>query len=149
MNGQTSCIYIITAVGTSAIWYPVLLLLPTHRKAILPGGFLEFPVLGTLLFLGIAGLSVALCWRRKIVNAEGWINVVLGVSLPYVGAIIFFALVSLAMAGSRGNFGEFFVLPFWGLLYSLAGFYVIIPYGIACQYILRWAGRYNQQADRT
>jgi len=149
MSKRVSWLYISAALATSVAWYPVLLLLPQHRKAIVPGGFLEFSIGGIFLFLGIAGLCVALCWRNKISKAEGWTNVALGASLPYVGAFIFCVLVSLAMAGKRGNFGEFIVLPFWGILYSLAGFYVIVPYGIACQYIMRWAGRYNQQADRT
>lgn len=106
-----------------------------------PGAVLGLPLLSILTFLSIAGVMLAILFRRFIVAAEGWANLIAGAVLPYVGCLFFTFLLSIVNGVRTGDFGEVFVLPVWGLLYSLAGFYLIVPYGIACQYAMRAAGR--------
>jgi hypothetical protein len=145
--------FIIVALLLSALWYPILLMIPTHRDFIWSellnpkgAGLTHFEI---VFLLCVAGLTVALIFRRKIILASGWGNVLLGCVLPYVATALFLVLLSAYASLLTGYFRDFFVLIFWGMLYTLFWLPLIGVIGIGMQFALRWAGRHNNSFNRT
>jgi hypothetical protein len=93
--------------------------------------------------LVLTSLIVAGAFRRWIGSAESFAqHLTRAAVIPYVGCLIYLTLWNLwAMSrdlrrGGGVNLHDSLVLYPWGLAYTLAACFVIVPYGLLCQYVM-------------
>lgn len=131
--------YLLSSILLSAGWYPLLLLLKFHRIALV--GALAVPSYLMFILIVVTGVFVSTLFYQRIRNAKRFENLILGAVLPYIGALIFLFLSGLISAFYQGGFNTLVAVMVYGMVFSFVGFYLIIPYGIVCQYLLQYAGR--------
>jgi hypothetical protein len=136
--------FALAAVALSALWFPILLLLPRHRDYIVGLGYPPWLFSADiLLFLCVAGLSVALTFRRAIVCADRVRSIVLGIVLPYLCAFLFMLMHmgyrTLAVPGS--DYRATPAIMYQAIEQTFLQFPIVALVGIGIQFALRRAGR--------
>ena len=130
--------YYAVAVIVSLLWWPLLQLAPNMRRILGGPGVLEVGTVVQLLLFAAAGLVTAFLFRRAISTARGVRSVVLGIVLPFVAAEAF--CISLVIYHSVIGTSDVWHAVFWGPVMAVGAFYVVIPLGIATQYIMQRVG---------
>ena len=133
-------LYLFAAVGLNVLWYFVLLIPPNMRKTL--GSALELNFLEAMVLLQFGGLLTAVVFRRWIISARGWGNLLRGMILPFIAgytfiiAMLFYKSVAVGLGG--GDIGTSLVYGPW---FMLTAWYVVFPMGLLCQFVMKWAGR--------
>ena len=124
-------------------WLAALLLVPTTRDVLIGNRDNYNSIALNALLLVLTGLIVAWVFRRFITSARSWKGDLLrAVVLPYAGCLIYLTLLILTswaegLLAGRGFHWHLLALYYWGFLFALAAFLVVIPYGLLCQYVMR------------
>jgi len=142
---MTTYRYYSAAVILSALWIPVLrVFLLTQR----------LPWSAMPLFV-VAGVITAGLYRKLVVGAEGFANIMYGATIPFIAAEIFAMIcvvagfVASALPSSRPSDPFMSVLLiFFVPLAALKAAYVVVPFGILVQFLMRWAGSEPRQEVR-
>ena len=133
--------YFVTSALLGAGWF-VVLLIPTWTRQWFLG---DRRLIGWhIAILALASMLVAWIFRSYIGGADGAReHLKRALLLPYVGCLIYLALwnaLSLIRAIAHGwspEFHDMLVLFPWGLGSALAACFVVIPYGLLCQTVMR------------
>jgi hypothetical protein len=135
--------YLVTAAFLGAGWFVVLLIPTWTRQWLLED---RGSIVGHVAALALASMLVAWIFRHYIGGADGLgQNLKRALLLPYVGCLIYLALwnaLTLARAVAHGwspEVHDMLVLFPWGLGSALAAFFVVIPYGLLCQVLMKAA----------
>lgn len=127
-----------TAAVLGVGWYLVLLIPGVTREWLLGD------VPQNLVCLVIASVFVAVACRRFIGEADSLgADVVRAIALPYLGAVVFLSLTAAilwrrsVMIGGLANLHDTVSLYVMGLVATTLSFYVVVPYGLLCQYVMR------------
>jgi hypothetical protein len=137
--------YYAVAAVVSLLWWVLLQLAPNMREILGGPGVLEVSSAVQLALFAAAGLVTAFLFRRAISKACGARSVVLGVALPFVAAEAFCVL--LVTYHSVIGTSDTWHAVIWGPIMAAGAFYVVIPLGVATQYIMQWvATRYSSTA---
>jgi hypothetical protein len=128
-----------TAAAALGIGWFVVLLLPTVTREWLLGD--TFQNLGCLV---VASVIVALMCRKFIRSADTFGNHLLRAAVvPYVGCFVYLSLwVGLLwtrsfLYGGLANVHDTLSLYVMGLTAAAVSFFVVIPYGLLCQYVMK------------
>lgn len=141
--------YVAVAALLGAGWFLVLLVPPVTREWLLAGRNQA----GLHVSLLVAS-SVAVAWlfRGIIARAETWrAHLVRAATIPLAGCVIYLTLWnvwSLSRDAWRGyglNLHDALVLYVWGLGSAVAAWYVMIPYGLLCQYVMNRKGQWSRR----
>ena len=96
-----------------------------------------------LTMLVIAGVVIAHLFRGFILSADGFTDRLLrSVVLPLVGCVVYLSLVvaywwaQYFLFGGLTNMHDSLSVLINGLLATILGFYVVVPYGMICQIAL-------------
>jgi len=130
--------YFLTAGALGLGWFVVLLIPSTTREWLLENAFQN------LLYLIIASILTALVGRKYINRAETfWGYVARAALMPYLGCILFLTIWNLIfwfetlIFGGLANAHDTFSLYYMGLISVTVSLYVVIPYGLFCQYTMQ------------
>jgi hypothetical protein len=130
--------YCAAAAALGIGWF-VVLLLPTVTREWLLGD--TFQNLGCLV---VASVIVALMCRKFIRSADTFGNHLLRAAVvPYVGCFVYLSLwVGLLwtrsfLYGGLANVHDTLSLYVMGLTAAAVSFFVVIPYGLLCQYVMK------------
>ena len=129
--------YYTVALVVSLLWWPLLQLAPNMRRILGGPGVLEVGTVVQLIMFAATGLTTASLFRRAISNSRGVRSVMLGVVLPFVSTELFCIL--LVIYHSVIGTSDIWHSIIWGPVMAVGAFYVVIPLGIATQYIMQWA----------
>jgi hypothetical protein len=128
------------AASLGAGWFIVLLVPPVTREWLLDDR------VQNLSLLVIASVLTALIGRKYIKSAQSFgSHFVRAAVLPYCGCILFLSLIAghmwlrTLLFGGLANLHDTLSLYTMGLTAALVSFYVVIPYGLVCQYTMKWA----------
>lgn len=142
MNTALPQKYYVTAILLSLGWFPVLLIPSNTREWLLAGP----PVWLHLLLLAAAGLLLSHLLSGFILRADGLgARVIRGIVLPLCGCFFYLCLHIAVSWGRQLLFGglvnlhDSMSLLVYGMLFTAFSFYVVVPYGVACQYLMEWA----------
>lgn len=128
----------------SAGWYAVLLLPSVTRDWLLGGGSIAMHV-ALLIFSGVLVsrllrgfiLSAASfgqrLWRASVVPVAG--------SATYLLLMIASLWMRQVLGGGLMNAHDSLALFVQGITATLLSFYIVVPYGLVCQYVMEWAGQ--------
>lgn len=129
--------YCSTAGALGIGWFVVLLLPGTTREWLLAATWRN---LGCLV---VASVLVAVACRRFIAQAETLgDHLVRAVVIPYLGCVVFLSLAAALMwaptvlYGGLANLHDTVSLYVMGLTATTFSFYVVVPYGLFCQYVM-------------
>ena len=93
--------------------------------------------------LVLAGVAIAGIFRQYIISSDGlWDQIVRAAILPIIGSFLYLVLlvttwwIKQFTVGGLTNLHDSLSAIFFGLLTTLFSFYVVIPYGMFCQYVL-------------
>ena len=130
--------YFLTAGALGLGWFVVLLIPSITRN------WLADNTLLNLVFLIIASVLIARLGRKYIGRAETFGGHFWRAALlPYLGTIIFLTLWNVQIWGKTVLFGglanlhDTFSLYYMGLISVTVSLYVVIPYGLFCQYTMQ------------
>jgi hypothetical protein len=130
--------YSITAGLLGLGWFVVLLIPSITRNWLADNTFLN------MVYLIAASVLIARLGRKYIGRAETFGgHLVRATLLPYLGAFIFLTIWNLQIWGKTLLFGglanvhDTFSLYYMGLIAVTVSLYVVIPYGLFCQYIMQ------------
>jgi hypothetical protein len=130
--------YFLTAGALGLGWFVVLLIPSMTRQWLVEDVFLN------IVFLIIASVLVAILSRKYISRSESMGgNFIRAMLLPYLGTILFLTMWNLVSWGKTWLFGglanlhDTFSLYYMGLISVTVSLYVVIPYGIFCQYTMQ------------
>jgi len=124
-------------------WFPVLLV-PRWTRDWLLGerGLLPW----NLAFLALTSVIVAGAFRGAIERASGLAgHLRRAVLLPLAGCVIYltiwdlYAWIRQLVFGGLMSGYETLILYLWGLASTLAACFVVVPYGLLCQYVMKGA----------
>ncbi len=134
--------YIITAALLGAGWFLVLLIPGTTRGWLLGGPGSSF------ILLVVTAVLIATVFRRYILRAETFgQRLARAFVLSYVGTIVFLVLtvtwiwIEDLLFGGLANLHDSLAILYIGTLIALLYMPVVLPYGLACQYILERAAK--------
>ena len=129
--------YCSTAAALGCGWFLVLLIPRMTRDWLLANGLRN---LGCLV---VASVIVAVACRGFIARADTWgAHLVRAIVLPYVGCILFLSLFAAMLwaqsilYGGLANLHDTVSLYVMGLTATTVSFFVVIPYGLLCQYVM-------------
>lgn len=129
--------YCSAAAALGAGWFLVLLIPGMTRE------FLLGNVLQNLVCLIVASVIVAIACREFIDRAETWgAHLVRATVIPYFGCVIFLSLYAAMLwarsllYGGLANLHDTVSLYVMGLIAATLSFFVVIPYGLLCQYVM-------------
>jgi hypothetical protein len=131
--------YCSTAAVLGLGWFVVLLVPGMTRDWLLA------KVPQNVVCLALASVIVAVLCRRFIERADTpWENVIRATVIPYLGCFVFLTL-SAAMLwmrsllyGGLANLHDTVSLYVMGMAAAAISFFVVIPYGLFCQYVMHW-----------
>jgi hypothetical protein len=134
--------YVITAALLGLGWYAVLLVPPWTRDWLRQDrNWTGIPLNGALLM--VTSVVVAWAFRRFIAGAQDFRQHLLRAAvMPYAGCVVYLTLwnavawTSDLSHGVRGSVHDSLVIYPWGLAYALIACFVVVPYGLACQYAM-------------
>jgi uncharacterized membrane protein YhdT len=129
--------YCATAAGLGAGWF-VALLIPGMTR-----GWLLADTWQNLACLVVASVLVAVSCRRFIGRAESFSDhLVRAAVMPYLGCLVFLTLwAALLWArtlvfGGLANLHDTLSLYVMGLMAVTLACFVVVPYGLFCQYVM-------------
>jgi hypothetical protein len=129
--------YCATAGGLGVGWFAVLLLPSVTR------GWLLASPWQNLACLVVASVLVAVVCRRFIGRATTpGEHLLRAIVLPYLGCLVFLSLVAgvlwtrTILAGGLANLHDTASLYAMGMTAAAVSFFVVIPYGLLCQYVI-------------
>jgi hypothetical protein len=147
-------LYVATAALCGGAWF-VLLQIPPHIKAYFATPSIWNFYLRSvelLVILIIASVAVSLMFRKWIVKSTTGVQILLGIFLPFIGAVIFTLLV-IIVGAITGRFlnqthprgmGELLFwclrIPFYAIVSAAFAFYIVIPVGLIFQFVLNSIG---------
>jgi len=118
-------------------WFAVLFIPGAAREWLLSDAWLN------LLALAATSMLVAVAARRFIVRAETFAgHLTRAIVLPYTGCVLFLSLWAAGMwlhtllSGGLANLHDTLSLYAMGMTIAAASFFVVVPYGLICQYVL-------------
>ncbi|MGH8016615.1 MAG: hypothetical protein ACREBV_10515, partial [Candidatus Zixiibacteriota bacterium] len=130
--------YLLTAAVLGLGWFVVLFIPSMTRNWLIENTFLN------IVFLVIASVLIARLGRRYIGRAESFGgHLVRATLLPYLGTFIFLTIWNIQIWGKTLLFGglanlhDSFSLYYMGLIAVTVSLYVVIPYGLFCQYTMQ------------
>jgi hypothetical protein len=133
---------VLTACALGAGWFVVLLIPGLTRGWLLADPWLNLGCLAT------ASACVAVAWRRFIADADTLgAHLVRAVVIPYGGCLVFLTLLAAVFWGRALLDGEPMTVHDTASLYvsgvsaAAVSFFVVIPYGLLCQYVMSAASR--------
>jgi hypothetical protein len=134
--------YCLTAGSLGLGWF-VALLIPGVTR-----GWLLANVWQNLGCLVLASVCVALMCRTHIGNAVTlWDHLVRAAVIPYLGCLVFLTLSAALLwgrsllHGGLANLHDTVSLYAMGMTAAAVSFFVVIPYGLLCQYVMHAASR--------
>jgi hypothetical protein len=134
-------VYAFTAAALGAGWFLVLLVPPATRE------WLVANIAQNLACLMVASVVVAVACRRYILGAGSRSGHALrAVALPYLGCLVFLTLTAAVLwtrslvQGGLANVHDTLSLYAMGLTATTTSLYVVVPYGLLCQYAMSWVG---------
>ena len=131
--------YYLVAALLGGGWELVLLIPGTTREWLLMRPYLH------LVLLAIASIIVAHLFRRIILGADGLVaRIRCGALIPFAGSCIY---LLLSVAVNWDNLHDSISVVVMGLLTTALSFYIVIPYGIFCQYALQWVVWRSESRD--
>ena len=126
-----------TAAVLGAGWFPVLLIPRISREWLLAD------VLQNLVCLVAASIIVASACRRFILRSDTLSDhLVRATVMPYLGCVVFLSLTAgilwarSILSGGLANLHDTVSLYVMGLTATTVSLFVVIPYGLLCQYVL-------------
>ena len=129
--------YCATAGALGVGWFGVLLVPRLTREWLLAD------VPQNLACLVVASVVVAVVCRRYIDRADTLgDHLVRAVVIPYLGCIVFLSLAAALLwmrrflHGGLANLHDTVSLYVMGLTATTLSFFVVIPYGLLCQYVM-------------
>jgi hypothetical protein len=129
--------YCSTAAALGGGWFLVLLIPRITREWLLAN------VLQNLACLVVASVIVAVACRGFIDRADTWgAHLVRAMVIPYFGCIIFLSLSAAILwarsilYGGLANLHDTVSLYVMGLTATTVSLFVVIPYGLLCQYVM-------------
>ncbi len=129
--------YCSTAGALGVGWFVVLLLSGITREWLLSN------IWQNLACLVVASILVALVCREFIGRAETLGEQLLrAVVIPYLGCLVFLSLSAALlwartfMFGGLANLHDTLSLYVMGMTAAAVSFFVVIPYGLLCQYVM-------------
>ena len=132
--------YFVTAALLGAGWFVVLLIPPWTRQWFLGA---RRAIGWHIALLTLASVLVAWIFRSYIGGASGTgQHLKRALLLPYAGCFIYLVLWNVLTCIQATSYGwpleihDMLVLFPWGLSFALAAFFVVIPYGLLCQYVM-------------
>jgi len=134
-------VYYALAAILGAGWFLVLLL-PPWTRAWLTGESRT----AAWNFAGImlTSVIVAAVFRRAIQTSHTWGgHVVRALTIPYAGCLIFLTLwnagvwVRMLLFGGLANLHNSIAVYVWGIGDALIACFVVVPYGLVCQVVLK------------
>ncbi len=135
-------LYPAAAFAVGVIWFIVLFPFVGQAEGF---GARELPV--NLAAMGLAGLTVAMLFRRPIVAAEGAAFHFLAIALPGVAAfafgcfVVLFQWLGLAFRPGDRLSPEILLVPIYCVVFGyLALFFVTLPMGYFSQWAMRRVG---------
>ena len=130
--------YCATAAALGIGWFVVLLLPGMTREWLLASAFQN------LACLVAASVIVALLCRRFIQGADTLGGDVLRAAvIPYLGCLVYLTLwaallwMRSVIFGGLANLHDTLSLYVMGLTAAAVSFFVVIPYGLFCQYVMK------------
>jgi len=124
-------------------WFPVLLVPSWTRRWLIEDRRM---ISGNMALLVVTSVTVAWLFRGYIERTTTFMDHLWrGFVLPYVGCVIYLTLwnalswIRSLIFGDRINVHEALILYPWGLSYALMACFVVIPYGVFCQHVMREA----------
>ena len=133
--------YLVTAALLGIGWLPVLLFPSVTR------GWLLEDVPSNVACLMTASVIVAVVFRSFIQRADTFSSHVWRATVvPYAGCAIFLTLwnamiwIEDLMFGGLANLPDTLSLYAMGFLAASLSFFVVVPYGLLCQYVMHAAG---------
>ena len=119
-------------------WFVVLLVPTVTREWLLADVFKN---LGCLV---VASIIVSLAARKFISSAETFgQHLMRATVIPYLGCLVYISLsagllwLQSVLYGGLANVHDTLSLYVMGLTAAAVGFFVVIPYGLFCQYVMR------------
>jgi hypothetical protein len=129
--------YCFTAAALGAGWFLVLLIPRITRQWLLAD------VLQNLVCLVVASVVVAVACRGFIDGADTLVaHLVRAAVIPYIGCIVFLSLFAVMLwvrsfwYGGLANLHDTLSLYVMGLTATTVSLFVVIPYGLLCQYVM-------------
>ena len=129
--------YYVTAGALGIGWFVVLLVPSVTREWLLAD------ILQNLGCLVVASIIVALAARRFISNADTFGEHLLrATEIPYLGCLVYLSLsagllwLQTFLYGGLANVHDTLSLYVIGLSAAAISFFVVIPYGLLCQYAM-------------
>ncbi len=130
--------YCALAAALGIGWFVVLLIPSVTREWLLADVFQN---LGCLV---VASIIVALAARKFISSADTFGEHLLRAAvIPYLGCLVYISLsagllwIQTFLYGGLANVHETLSLYVMGLSAAAVSFFVVIPYGLLCQYAMR------------
>lgn len=135
--------YFMASALLGAGWFLVLLL-PSWTRAWLLGDRRQ--ILPNAALLVVSSVIVAWVFRGYISRASEFKeDLSRALVLPYAGCLIYLTLwnavswIHYFVRGGLNSVYETLILYPWGLGYALAACFVVIPYGLFCQHVMKRA----------
>lgn len=129
--------YYVTTGALGIGWFVVLLVPSVTREWLLAD------ILQNLGCLVVASIIVALAARRFISNADTFGEHLLRATvIPYLGCLVYLSLsagllwLQTFLYGGLANVHDTLSLYVMGLSAAAISFFVVIPYGLLCQYAM-------------
>ena len=129
--------YCSAAGGLGVGWFIVLLIPGITREWLLAN---KWQNLGCL---AVSSVLVSVVFRRFISSAETlWDYLVRATVIPYLGTFVFLSLWTVLLwtrtllYGGLANLHDTLSLYLMGMLAVTLSFFVVVPYGLFCQYVM-------------
>jgi hypothetical protein len=129
--------YCFTAAALGVGWFLVLLVPRITRE------WLVANILQNLGCLMVASIIVAVACRRFILRADTLgAHLIRATVMPYFGCIVFLSLTAAILwvrsflFGGLANLHDTVSLYVMGLTATTVSLFVVIPYGLLCQYVM-------------
>jgi hypothetical protein len=135
--------YCAVAAALGCGWFLVLLVPAITREWLLADIFQN---VGCLV---VASIIVALLVRKFISSAETFSeNLLRATVIPYLGCLLYISFsagllwLDTFLYGGLANVHDTLSLYVMGLTAAAVSFFVVVPYGLLCQYAMKWVSRY-------
>ena len=131
--------YCAVAAALGCGWFLVLLISGVTREWLLADIFQN------VVCLILASIIVALAARKFIRSAETFSeNLLRATVIPYLGCFLYISLsagllwLDTFLYGGLANVHHTLSLYVMGVTATAVSFFVVIPYGLLCQYAMKW-----------
>ena len=138
MKSEPMLKYCAVAGALGCGWFIVLLISGVTREWLLANIFQN------LVCLILASIIVALTARKFISSAETFSeNLLRATVIPYLGCLVYISLsagllwLDTFLYGGLANVHDTLSLYVMGLTAAAVSFFVVIPYGLLCQYVMK------------